>query len=161
MSQAGDRMTADSGKAQGFTLIELLVVMTLVALIAALATPMAGRLVPGLELRSAADSLGTELRRARSVARRDNREAAVLIDVASGSFRGQDATQAEFLPRGVAVEFVTASRERIDEHRGLIRFYPDGTSTGGTIRLQRETASYELVVDWFDGTVRVNETEAR
>ncbi|MDQ2090855.1 GspH/FimT family pseudopilin [Marimonas arenosa] len=161
MSRAGDGKGANRRGADGFTLIELLVVMTLMALVAALATPMLGRVVPGLEVKAAAQDLGGELRRARSVALRDNREATVLIDVAAGSYRGAGEARDAELPSGVTVELVMARRERIDDDRGRIRFYPDGTSTGGRIILARGSARYELEVDWFDGMVRMHETDAR
>ena len=52
---------------RGFTLIELLVVLTVIALIATIATPMIQRAVPGVELKTTAESLRAELRLARSV----------------------------------------------------------------------------------------------
>ena len=145
MSRAGNGRCVGTGTAGGFTLVELLVVMTVMAAVAALATPMLDRVAPRLELRAAAQDLGTALRAARSAALRDNRETVVLIDVERRLFRTGSAGPASFLP---------------DEARGRVRFYPDGTSTGGEVRLRRGSADYTVGIDWFDGTVRVHDTES-
>jgi len=160
MSRAGSGRCVGTGTAGGFTLVELLVVMTVMAAVAALATPMLDRVAPRLELRAAAQDLGTALRAARSAALRDNRETVVLIDVERRLFRTGSAGPASFLPEGTALTLLTATRERLDEARGRVRFYPDGTSTGGEVRLRRGSADYTVGIDWFDGTVRVHDTES-
>ena len=160
MSRAGNGRCVGTGTAGGFTLVELLVVMTVMAAVAALATPMLDRVAPRLELRAAAQDLGTALRAARSAALRDNRETVVLIDVERRLFRTGSAGPASFLPEGTALTLLTATRERLDEARGRVRFYPDGTSTGGEVRLRRGSADYTVGIDWFDGTVRVHGTES-
>ena len=146
--------------ARGFTLIELLVVLTLIALLAALATPMIQRAVPGVELRTAAEGIRTELRLARSAAIRDNRETWLSIDVETGAYQRGGAARVNAVPPAIGLTLLTARREQIDESEGRIRFFPDGTSTGGIVRLVREARGYEVAVDWFDGRVSVDETDA-
>lgn len=41
------------------------------------------------------------------------------------------------------------------EERFLIRFYPDGSSSGGTITLARDDTGYNITVDWLMGGVHV------
>ena len=65
------------------------------------------------------------------------------------------------MPPEIRLTLLTARREQIDETRGNIRFFPDGTSTGGAVRLLRDDRAYEVAVDWFDGRVSINETEAK
>ena len=36
-----------------------------------------------------------------------------------------------------------------------IRFYPDGSSSGGTITVARDNTAYDVSVDWLLGGVRV------
>lgn len=147
--------------ARGFTLIELLVVLTVIALIATLATPMIQRAVPGVEIKTAAEGLRTELRLARSAAIRDNRETWLLIDVETGAYRRSSTARVRTVPPAIRLTLLTARREQIDETRGRIRFFPDGTSTGGAVRLRREARAYEVAVDWFDGRVSIDETETQ
>ncbi len=161
MSRAGDPVRQDHPAARGFTLIELLVVLTVIALIATLATPMIQRAVPGVEIKTAAEGLRTELRLARSAAIRDNRETWLLIDVDAGTYQRDRAGRVRTVPPAIRLTLLTARREQIDETQGRIRFFPDGTSTGGAVRLRREARAYEVAIDWFDGRVSIDETEAR
>ena len=161
MSRAGDAVRQDNSKARGFTLIELLVVLTVIALLATLATPMIQRAVPGVELRTAAEGLRTELRLAHSAAIRDNRETWLLIDVDAGAYQRDSAASVRAVPPAIRLTLLTARREQIDETRGRIRFFPDGTSTGGMVQLRREARAYEVAIDWFDGRVSIDEAQAQ
>jgi len=161
MSRAGDTVRHARPAARGFTLIELLVVLTVIALLATLATPMIQRAVPGVELKTAAEGLRSELRLARSAAIRDNRETWLSIDVATGAYQRDGAARAYAVPPAIRLTLLTARREQIDETRGRIRFFPDGTSTGGAVRLRREARAYEVAVDWFDGRVSIDESQAQ
>ena len=41
---------------------------------------------------------------------------------------------------------------------GRIRFYPDGTSTGGRVTLTGSGAKYDILVDWLSGRVKIVES---
>ncbi len=161
MSRAGDPVQQDHRAARGFTLIELLVVLTVIALLATLATPMIQRAVPGVEIKTAAEGLRSELRLARSAAIRDNRETWLSIDVETGAYRRNSAARVRTVPPAIRLTLLTARREQIDATQGRIRFFPDGTSTGGAVRLRRDARSYEVAVDWFDGRVSIDEAQAQ
>ncbi len=161
MSRAGDTIRRGRPAAAGFTLIELLVVLTVIALIVTLATPMIQRAVPGVEIRTAAEGLRSELRLARSAAISGNRETWLSIDIETGVYRRGGAARARTVPPAIQLTLLTARREQIDETRGRIRFFPDGTSTGGAVRLRRDARGYEVAVDWFDGRVSIDEAQAQ
>lgn len=158
---AGEPSVAGPVGCRGFTLIELLVVLTLIAVIATLAAPRLDRVAPGVELRAAADALRADLRRARSLAIRDNRDAWVLIDVEQGVWGANGGAAGGEAPRGSEMSIVVAMQERLDDARGRVRFFPDGTSTGGSATLRRGDRAYRVEVDWFDGRVSVHDSGAR
>lgn len=159
MSPAGKKPRRRLRQQSGFTLVELLVVLTLIALIATLATPMIQRSIPGAQLQTSAERLRSELRLARSIAIRDNRQAWLLVDVEAGTYQRGENTRVQTIPPAIQLTLLTAQREQIDEYRGRIRFFPDGTSTGGSVTLAGETQAVEVAIDWFDGRVSIDETD--
>lgn len=140
---------------RGFTLIELLVVLSILGLFMAMVPMMMHNALPGLSLKVATRELVDGFRTARSQAISGNREAFVLIDVDRQIYRlGRDG-KPQVLPGNLAVDLRTAASEQLDETRGRIRFYPDGTSTGGRVTLTSGDDAYDINVDWFDGRVDV------
>ena len=118
--------------------------------------PLAFRQVmPGLELQAAAREVAAAFREARSVAIRDNTEAFVLLDVDERTYRlGEDRPE-RALSAGLDLELVAAASERVDESQGRVRFFPDGTSTGGRLTLTQNERTYYVVVDWLTGRVQL------
>lgn len=141
----------------GFTLVELLVVLSILGVLLALAPAAFNRILPGLELKTAAREMAATLRAARGLAIRDNLEVTVVVDTETGRYGLAGRQASESLDEEIAVTLHTAVSERIDETRGRIRFYPDGTATGGGVTLRRGTKSYDVLVDWLTGRVQVVE----
>jgi general secretion pathway protein H len=40
---------------------------------------------------------------------------------------------------------------------GSIRFFPDGSSTGGGVLLESDQAGYDVLVDWLTGGISIHE----
>jgi general secretion pathway protein H len=53
------------------------------------------------------------------------------------------------------VELNTARSELTSETAGGIRFYPDGGSTGGNVRLEANGRVYQVNVAWLTGEASV------
>lgn len=140
---------------RGFTLIELLVVLVIIGVLMASAPGALHRVLPGVEVKAAARDMSAALREARSRSLRDNRETAVVIDTEARSFTIEGAEDVRSFADELVVTLVAAASEQIDEAVGRIRFYPDGTSTGGRVSLTRDKRTYYIVVDWLTGHVRL------
>ena len=56
---------------------------------------------------------------------------------------------------GLELKLFTAQSDIISEHRGAIRFYPDGGSTGGRVTLAAGERKFEVDVDWLTGRVAI------
>ena len=145
---------------RGFTLLEVLLVLAVMALGAALTLPALVR-PSGTELRTAAGSVVAGLRRAREAAVNAQRPATLSVDIAEGSFTVDGEGPPRRLPEHIALSLFTARSEVQDEQHGRIRFFPDGSSTGGRITLARGERRYHVDVDWLTGQVRVYTGEPR
>ncbi len=141
----------------GFTLIELLVVLLIMGVLITLAPAAFHRIAPGLEMKTAAREVAGVLRQARGQAIRDNRETAVLIDTEAKVYRLDQGARRHELSAALQVTLVTATSEQLDDTRGRIRFFPDGTSTGGRVTLSRDDRKFDITVDWLTGLVAISD----
>ena len=145
----------------GFTLIELLVVLGILALVLAAALPMLPGATDRAALRAAASEIAAGLREARSLALARGRSAALTLDTAHRIYRVGEGTNWHALPASVAVELFTAAREQLTDVAGDIRFFSDGSSTGGGITLAQGKAQSEIRVDWLTGRVSLGSRPTR
>lgn len=137
---------------RGFTLIELIVVLVVAALLMAAVPGLFSAAFPGVELKSAARRTAATLRLARESAIRSGRESVLLVDLAAHRLE-LAGYRALTLPDGITLTLETASRDLTDAQQGRIRFYPDGSSTGGRIILSRGKQGYQIGVTWLTGRI--------
>jgi general secretion pathway protein H len=137
----------------GFTLIELLVVLGVLALVLAAALPLLPGAADRTALRTAAGEIAAGLRETRSLALARGRSAAFTLDTARHAYRVGDEVVWHALPANVAMELFTAAQEQLDDVTGDIRFFSDGSSTGGGVRLGQGKTGDEIRVDWLTGRV--------
>jgi general secretion pathway protein H len=150
-------MTAMTAK--GFTLFELLVVLVLLALIAAVSAPVLSKGLGRAEVKGSAQNVATALRRARGEAVVRNTDVALTVDVNERSFKIAGAETLD-LPAALKVELFTAQTEQISDDVGNIRFFSDGSSTGGEIVLADGKSKFHVQVDWLTGRVSVIDAAA-
>jgi general secretion pathway protein H len=136
----------------GFTLIEMVAVMLIIALVAGLVvsvTTGTGR----SQLQAVALKTAALFRRERHSAILTGHSRLVSLDFSSRSFVG-DSGDVVAIPRDVVID-VLGTDEQWDGQRAVVRFEPDGASSGAVLRLSREGAGYEIRVNWFTGGVAV------
>ena len=150
---------------RGFTLVEVLVVLAVAGLMLAVTPPMLSGALPGLELKGAARRTASALRLTRELAIAEGRPAAWLLDIEGGTYRIDGRGRDGRLPRGIALELIAAADEMASETQGGIRFFPDGTSTGGRVILKRgepgRERGYQVGVNWLTGRVLIADWEAQ
>jgi general secretion pathway protein H len=157
MARTRTSATGEDPGGRGFTLFELLIVLAILGIVVALGALAMHRMLPGLELKSSAQTVATALREARGLAIGSNAEVTLVVDLDERALRvGDDGPLVRLAP-GLGISLLTATREVIDAGRGQIRFYPDGTSTGGRITVTQENRLYHVGVDWLTGRVALSE----
>lgn len=136
--------------ARGFTLVEVVVVLMIVALALALIGTSISRSISGAEMREVARKVTASLRYTRTKAILSKSEQVFLVDTESRTYRAADRDAVQ-LPEEILVELNTARSELTSETAGGIRFYPDGGSTGGNLRLEANGRIYQVSVAWLTG----------
>lgn len=142
---------------KGFSLLELTVALAIAALLLVMVVPSGSRRYGAVELQGSARDVAAALRLTRSRAITANREAAFALDLAKAVYRPAGAGAAVALPRGVRVALFTADDELLSGTAGAIRFFPDGSSSGGGVALSRDGVRYDVLVDWLTGGVSIHE----
>ena len=140
---------------RGFTLLELLVVLGIIGLILAFVPGFVLRGQPDFDVEVAARAVADRLRETRSVALLENREQLFALDVEERLFRTAGMRAPVQMDRDIELTFQTARSELLSESIGQIRFFPDGSSTGGSIGLTLDGRHAEVTVDWLTGLVAV------
>lgn len=143
--------------ARGFTLLELLVVLVIAGAGYALLVRFNAGGVSGAQLKSAARAVAAGLRDARGTAIARQESTALVLDLENRSMEVGGGARARELPRRLDLKLYTAQSEIVDGKRGAIRFYPDGSSTGGRVTLASGERRFLVDVDWLTGRVSIKE----
>ncbi|HEY6833384.1 MAG TPA: GspH/FimT family pseudopilin [Pseudolabrys sp.] len=142
----------------GFTLLEMVAVMAIIALTASLTlSTLSG--TGRVQLKAVAMRTATLLRHERLSAILTGQVRQVSLDGESRSFVG-DSGETVAIPRDVALDLL-GTDEEWSGRRAVVRFYPDGASTGAALTLSREKAGYDIRVNWYTGSVAVASSHAQ
>jgi len=130
-------------------------VLALMGLAYALALPVIGTGSAALELKSATRQLAAGLRKARSTAIARRQSAVLTLDVTGRLFAVSGDPKNYTLPKQVEIALLTARSEQTKASEGSIRFFSDGSSTGGRITLSVGESRQAVDVDWLTGRVSI------
>ena len=137
----------------GFTLLELLIVLAIAAASFAMIGPQVSSGLTTMKLNTAANDMASALRFTRSRAISNIREAEFFLDVERHRYRVTGKQKEYRVPESIHLKLLTAESEILDEGQGIIRFFPDGSSTGGRITLEAGQRKRLVDVNWLTGQV--------
>lgn len=139
----------------GFTLLEMLVVLAILGLVAALALPSLRRPPDSLRLEVATRTLASALRFSRAQAIARNADVVLTIHADRRIFESSTGSVIK-LDQEISVEMIFAAPERRGRAAGAIRFFPDGTSSGGEIVLTLDKRRARVSINWLTGEARLD-----
>ena len=141
----------------GFSLVEVIAVLMVLAILAGL---VGVRLRPGSgsdALLATAHELASRCRAARAGAIRRGADQMVVIDLAGRVVSSSLPTQEPLaIPESITILTDTSAAAQRSASVAGIRFHPNGSSTGGVVRLASGRKAYEVRVNWFTGRVSVD-----
>lgn len=146
------RRDSGPGRQSGFSLIELMVVMVLVVALFGLVGTSISRSVGGAELRNEIREVIAGLRHTRGQAIIKRTEQVFLADAEKLTWQAAGRAE-EKLPEGLDITLNTARSEMTGEKAGGIRFFPDGSSTGGSVLLSVDGRKWYVTVGWLTGEI--------
>ncbi|MBM4206737.1 MAG: type II secretion system protein GspH [Gammaproteobacteria bacterium] len=144
----------------GFTLIELLLVLFIVIL---------GFGAIGISISSGNDAtqhkavardLVSALRFAKGQALIFHKQTTVALDLTENAYTVTDRDKVYDIPESIDLTVVTAQEELVGEGLANIRFFPDGSSTGGRITLDRDSDSWQIDINWLTGQIELEQKNA-
>ncbi|ERF83116.1 prepilin-type N-terminal cleavage/methylation domain-containing protein [Bradyrhizobium viridifuturi] len=144
--------TTISGSMAGSTLIEMMAVMLIIAMLASLVVAT----VPGTgrgSLKALTLQTVALLRRERLAAILTGQSRRVSLDGNTRTIVAQAGTIA--IPRDVRVDVIGVN-ELWSGRQAVVRFEPDGASTGSVLKFSWENVRYEVDVNWYNGRVAVD-----
>ncbi|RIZ67644.1 MAG: type II secretion system protein GspH [Methylococcales bacterium] len=147
-------------KTKGFTLLELMIVLFIMVL---------GFSVVGINLSSGNDAtalkaasrdIASALRFARGEALISHQEMTVNFNLIQNTYTVSRRDKIYAISKSIGVTLVTAKRELTEEGMGRVRFFPDGSSTGGRITLKKNKLTWQLDINWLTGQVELNDKDS-
>ncbi|MGV6852286.1 MAG: pilus assembly FimT family protein [bacterium] len=145
---------------QGFTLIELMLVLVIVSLVMVMVGAGMTRGLQGAKIRNAAKDIAAAMRTVRGVAIRKRKQQSIEIDAGKHQVL-VSGKKPIIIPEKLEITLLTAESELTGEQSGRIRFFPDGASTGGQVKLAIGQREWVIHVAWLTGQISIKKSDDR
>lgn len=140
----------------GFTLVELLAVLAILVLAVAAFSYRSDTALTTARFRALLSGAAGELKAARSDAIGTASDRVFVIDTGRRRLSYTGTGRVLDIPPGVDLAATVAEGERYDDGTVGIRFYGDGTSSGGTLQFTWNRRIYTIDVNWLTGNVAMH-----
>ena len=151
---------ANIGLNKGFTLLELTVVLFIVVLGFSVIGINLSSGNDSAELKVAARDIVSAFRFARGQALMSHQEMVVTFDISENTYSVSGRDKVYNIPETIDLTVVTAQSEIISKGLGSIRFFADGSATGGRVTLERGKAAWQIDINWLTGQIELEDTSA-
>lgn len=152
---AGLAGSGGTGRTHGFTLLEMLALIVLIGIAAVAVAVSVTNGLASARVRSASYHLASALRYTRTQAIVHAKPEVLTFDVKSLSYLAPGRPPRK-LPRHMRLSVTSAAEDQLQGGLARIRFFPDGSSTGGHVILRRGAREWRINVAWLTGVVSVH-----
>lgn len=139
----------------GFTLIEILMTLVIAAVITAISSTAYSRLSSSAALKATSQDILVTLRRARISAIAKSEEVAFSVDNDKRIYWVAGSSRQRLLDSSLDLQIFSAKGLSANKNISQIRFAPDGSSSGGEIKISNGKKVYSIVVEWLSGKVEI------
>lgn len=159
-TDSGRSLPASPGYQRGFSLLEMIAVLVLIAIAVTVASVSVSKSLSSAKIKAASRDLVAALRytRGQAIVKGEQKTLDVDLEAMSYTVPGKDPVK---FPDKIEVKLLTAQNELINDRAGRIRFYPDGSSTGGHISVIAGAREWRVNVGWLTGEVDLEELSER
>jgi general secretion pathway protein H len=141
---------------KGFTLLELVVVLFIIVLGFSVIGFNISSGNESTQLKAAARDMVSALRYARGQALISRRDMTVTLDLTANTYTISQRDKSYAIPKDIDITVVTAQSE-LNEGLASVRFFPDGSSTGGRITLEWGHVGWRIDINWLTGQIDLEE----
>jgi general secretion pathway protein H len=140
---------------KGFSLLELLIVLVIISSIAVLVAPKLSGTLDSLNIKTLSRDMASSLRATRQLAISRGQDRIWTLDLAQHAYQDGRGQKWVVFDKDINVFLTTVSKERISDSLANIRFFADGSASGGEVALTYQRLSYVVQVNWLTGRVKV------
>ena len=141
---------------RGFTLIELMAVILLLAIALTAVTFSFSKSLRSARITAASRDLVAALRYTRGQAIVKGKQQVLLLNLDDNSYTAPGKSAIK-LPAEMHMQLTTAEQEVTGGNSGGIRFFADGSSTGGHISVLQDRREWRINVAWLTGEIELDE----
>ena len=146
-------------RSRGVSLLEMLLVIALLAAVSVLAATALSGGFRGIQLRSTAKDIASQLRYTRTQAIASGQPQRFTLNPEGHAWTAPNGRGGQ-IPPALRVTFTGAREVQPSADAGAIRFFHDGAATGGRVVLAIDDAAWQVDVAWLTGEVTVGRVES-
>ncbi len=136
--------------------MELIAVIVLLAIATAVVTVSFSKSLASAKVRGASRDLVAALRYTRGQAIVKGKPQVLVLDLDKNSYVAPGKKPVE-LPKDMVLRLTTAETEQTGANSGGIRFFSDGSSTGGHVSVLMGQREWRINVAWLTGEIELDE----